>query len=56
MSHKQDYIPNRDAGFDGWFKNINAYVTAKTGAGEWTHSPPMLRRHNAYSLGVIDPV
>ncbi|MDR2194523.1 MAG: hypothetical protein LBP19_08685 [Treponema sp.] len=39
MSRKQDYIPNRNADFDGWFENLNAYVTAKTAAGEWTHIP-----------------
>jgi hypothetical protein len=39
MAHKQDYIPTRDADFDGWFENLTSYVTARTTAGEWPHIP-----------------
>ena len=30
MAHTQDYIPTRDADFDGWFENLKNYVVAKT--------------------------
>jgi hypothetical protein len=41
MAHIQDYIPTRDADFDGWLENLKNYVTQKTGgqSPEWTHIP-----------------
>ncbi|GAB6393089.1 MAG: hypothetical protein MdMp014T_2462 [Treponematales bacterium] len=41
MAHTQDYIPTRDADFDGWFLNLKNYVTTKTSGGTpaWTHIP-----------------
>jgi hypothetical protein len=39
MAHTQDFIPSRDAEFDGWLANLTAYVDAKTTGGTWTHIP-----------------
>jgi hypothetical protein len=67
MAHTQDFIPSRDAEFDGWLVNLTAYVDAKVTAGTWTHIPAdkatVLKGHNtdwhtAYSktLGPHTPV
>jgi hypothetical protein len=37
MAHNKDYIPDRDAGFDGWPANPTGYVDSKVTAGAWTH-------------------
>jgi hypothetical protein len=41
MSHNADYIPARDADFDGWFLNYKNQVGEKTSGTppEWTHIP-----------------
>ncbi|MDR2417944.1 MAG: hypothetical protein LBD79_02695 [Treponema sp.] len=39
MAHTQDFIPSRDAEFDGWMANLTGYVDAKVSAGAWTHIP-----------------
>jgi hypothetical protein len=42
MAHTQDYIPSRDAEFDGWFENFNNYIAARTSGQTppaWTHIP-----------------
>jgi hypothetical protein len=39
MAHTQDYIPTRDADFDGWLANLTSYVDDKTSSGGWTHIP-----------------
>jgi hypothetical protein len=39
MAHTQDFIPSRDAEFDGWLANLTGYVDAKVTAGTWTHIP-----------------
>ncbi|WP_059370050.1 hypothetical protein [Treponema endosymbiont of Eucomonympha sp.] len=41
MAYTGDYIPARDAEFDGWFENLNSYVQEKTGGESpaWTHVP-----------------
>jgi hypothetical protein len=39
MAHTQDFIPSRDADFDGWLANLTAYVDGKVTAGTWTHIP-----------------
>jgi hypothetical protein len=39
MAHNKDYVPDRDADFDGWLANLTAFVDAKTTAGGWTHIP-----------------
>jgi hypothetical protein len=41
MARKGDYIPSRDADFDGWFENLVKYVTERTGGASpvWTHIP-----------------
>jgi hypothetical protein len=55
MAHTQDFIPSRDAAFDGWLANLTGYVSAKTAT--WTHIPPAkvtaltavtTRWHNAF--------
>ena len=30
MAHTIDYIPHRDADFDGWLLNLKSYVIHKT--------------------------
>jgi hypothetical protein len=39
MNH--DYIPQSDAAFDSWFRNLNEYVGEKCGGNypQWTHIP-----------------
>ncbi|MFP3089118.1 hypothetical protein LQZ21_02185 [Treponema sp. TIM-1] len=41
MAHNADYIPTRDADFDGWFLNYQNYVVTKTSGTPpaWTHIP-----------------
>jgi hypothetical protein len=41
MAANHDYIPTRDADFDGWFENLKNYVVERTGGQppEWTHIP-----------------
>ncbi|MDR2632340.1 MAG: hypothetical protein LBC51_01780, partial [Treponema sp.] len=41
MAHTQDYIPTRDADFDGWFENLKNHVMEKTSGASpaWTHIP-----------------
>jgi hypothetical protein len=41
MAANHDYIPPRDADFDGWFLNLKNYVTTKTTGTPpaWTHIP-----------------
>ncbi|GHU28626.1 hypothetical protein FACS1894172_02410 [Spirochaetia bacterium] len=41
MAHSQDYIPTRDADFDGWFENLRKYVTEKSSGQNsmWIHIP-----------------
>jgi hypothetical protein len=50
MAHTQDFIPSRDAEFDGWLANLTGYVDTKTSGGAWTHIPPdkvtVLKGHN----------
>ena len=50
MAHNKDYIPNRDAEFDGWLDNLTRYVDAKVTSGAWTHIPigkvTALKQHN----------
>ena len=53
MAHTQDFVPSRDAEFDGWLANLTGYVEAKT-TGEspaWTHIPAAkvtdLKQHTA---------
>jgi hypothetical protein len=50
MAHTQDYIPSRDAEFDGWLANLTSYVDAKVTSGAWTHIPAdkvaALKQHN----------
>ena len=42
-SNSRDYVPRRDADFDGWLENLTAYVVANaTSSGpppRWTHIP-----------------
>jgi hypothetical protein len=40
MAYTQDFIPARDAEFDGWLANLASYVNTKTSSGAWTHIPP----------------
>ncbi|MDR1147371.1 MAG: hypothetical protein LBK66_01955 [Spirochaetaceae bacterium] len=40
MARTQDFIPSRDAEFDGWLANLTSYVNTKTSSGAWTHIPP----------------
>jgi hypothetical protein len=51
MAHTQDYIPSRDAEFDGWLANLTGYVDTKTTGGTWTHIPAVkvtdLKQHTA---------
>jgi hypothetical protein len=51
MAHTQDFIPARDAEFDGWLANLTGYVDARAAAGTWTHIPAdkvtALKQHNA---------
>jgi hypothetical protein len=50
MAHTQDFIPSRDAEFDGWLENLTSYVDVKFAAGTWTHIPAdkvtVLKGHN----------
>jgi hypothetical protein len=41
MAHGKDYIPNKDAEFDNFFKFMNQYVAEKCGGQipDWTHIP-----------------
>ena len=39
MMRGQDYIPKRDADFDGWLENLVSYVVEKTGDGSWADIP-----------------
>ncbi|MDR3130133.1 MAG: hypothetical protein LBU18_01155 [Treponema sp.] len=41
MAHVHDYIPEKDADFDGWFENFKNYVVEMTGGRPpvWTHIP-----------------
>ncbi|GMO69717.1 MAG: hypothetical protein Ta2A_17970 [Treponemataceae bacterium] len=41
MAHTQDFVPSRDAEFDGWLAHLTSYVDGKTtGASPaWTHIP-----------------
>ncbi|MDR1930372.1 MAG: hypothetical protein LBQ44_07050, partial [Treponema sp.] len=41
----RDYIPQRDADFDDFFKFMNQYVAQKCGgqSPEWTHIPQAAR-------------
>jgi hypothetical protein len=40
MAHTEDFIPARDAEFDGWLGNLTSYVSTKTASGgAWTHIP-----------------
>jgi hypothetical protein len=39
MAHGQDYIPAKDADFDGWLANLVSYVEGKTQGGSWTNIP-----------------
>jgi hypothetical protein len=41
----KDYIPSKDAVFDGWFKFMNQYVAQKCGGSTpaWTHIPQAAR-------------
>jgi hypothetical protein len=41
MANSQNYIPARDADFDGWLENLNNGVIEKTGGQSpaWTHIP-----------------
>ncbi|MHC6202954.1 hypothetical protein ACYULU_07150 [Breznakiellaceae bacterium SP9] len=41
MANTRDYIPTRDADFDGWFENLSTFVVEKTSGGSpaWTHIP-----------------
>ncbi|MDR0599740.1 MAG: hypothetical protein LBG84_06640 [Treponema sp.] len=41
MAHTKDFVPDRDAEFDGWLANLTGYVEGKTGgpAPGWTHIP-----------------
>jgi hypothetical protein len=46
MAHKHDYVPTRDAIFDGWFKNLVDYANARCSppeAPQWTHIPAEAR-------------
>ncbi|MDR2071320.1 MAG: hypothetical protein LBP81_07910 [Treponema sp.] len=51
MPHTQDFIPSKDADFDGWLANLTGYVDTKTSGGSWTHIPAgkaaVLKQHNA---------
>jgi hypothetical protein len=51
MAHTQDFIPSRDAEFDGWLANLTGYVDGKSTSGMWTHIPAekvtALKGHNA---------
>jgi hypothetical protein len=50
MAHNKDYIPDRDADFDGWLANLTSYVDGRVTAGAWTHIPAekvtALKGHN----------
>ena len=50
MPHNKDYVPKRDADFDGWLANLTGYVDTKTLGGAWTHIPSdkttALKQHN----------
>ncbi|GHU02262.1 hypothetical protein FACS1894147_03770 [Spirochaetia bacterium] len=50
MAHTQDFIPARDAEFDGWLANLTGYVDGKVTGGQWTHIPAdkvaALKQHN----------
>jgi hypothetical protein len=50
MAHNKDYIPDRDAEFDGWLANLTGYVDGRTASGAWTHIPAdkvtALKGHN----------
>jgi hypothetical protein len=41
----RDYIPDKDAAFDNWFRFLNQYVDEKCGGNfpAWTHIPPEAR-------------
>jgi hypothetical protein len=39
MAHGQDYIPSKDADFDGWLANLVSYVEEKTADGSWPNIP-----------------
>ena len=43
-TNSRNYVPRRDADFDGWLENLTAYVVANaTSSGpppRWTHIPP----------------
>ncbi|MDR0540314.1 MAG: hypothetical protein LBG74_07435 [Spirochaetaceae bacterium] len=41
MPHTRDFVPARDAEFDGWLANLTGYVEAKSGGASplWTHIP-----------------
>ena len=50
MAHNKDYIPDRDAEFDGWLANLTSFVDGKITAGTWMHIPAdkvaALKQHN----------
>ncbi|MDR2509900.1 MAG: hypothetical protein LBC77_04560 [Spirochaetaceae bacterium] len=39
MAVSRDFVPARDADFDGWISNLTVYVDGKTSGGAWTHIP-----------------
>jgi hypothetical protein len=41
MAHTQDFVPSRDAEFDGWLANLTGYVDGKTAGASpaWSHIP-----------------
>jgi hypothetical protein len=51
MARTQDFVPSRDAEFDGWLANLTSYVDDKTTSGAWTHIPAekvtALKGHNS---------
>jgi hypothetical protein len=49
MLHKRDYIPQGDAEYDKYFKNIVQYVAQKCGGANpaWTHIPQAARTAQA---------
>jgi ABC-type sugar transport system substrate-binding protein len=50
VAHNKDYIPDRDAEFDGWLDNLTSFVDSKVTSGAWTHIPAdkvaALKQHN----------